>query len=560
MALLRAILLTLNHSAIPNETSALPPVQAVPPSDIVAATGLMYASLLISLLAAFFAMLGKQWLNRYLRNAGGSMIERCGDRQRKCDGLQKWHFHLFVESLPVILQVSLLLLALGLYEHMRTINTSIGYILIILTMLGIMVYIVIVIAGASSYECPFQTPASTALCTLWEKTGPHITAALLPIIAVGGSLPKILPWPLVLAALHHMREVMLRQIRRVLLWLPPVEIGHPPHNPSLPTAQPTPLEPGSWLSPLHGLWENIQCKIFRTALRLPRTLPPSTIQDTSNFADISPWLTPTALTMLRETNATDVRCVSWILRRITDPEALDMGIGLAGTIRWFEDGLDVKPPYDLIVSTFRACFDSTGKVQPGLSKRAYYSAQAVLWIHVRAMCVSEEFARGFPLPVINHDHTFLDDDLKDLLGVYRGLDTPGIIAWMCAASPRVTPVHQQRTSVTLLNLSWANRSAPDVLNPAAEYFLLGSWDTILLGAILNRLLTWCIFLGWPVEEEVLKIQDKSCVIPCSVLRATHTVSPDITPNRSYLTYLKRLFQPSTPRTLDTISFHICCAT
>ena len=57
------------------------------------ATSLMYASLVMSLLAAFVAMLGKQWLNRYLRNSGGSMIERCGDRQRKYDGLEKWPLH-----------------------------------------------------------------------------------------------------------------------------------------------------------------------------------------------------------------------------------------------------------------------------------------------------------------------------------------------------------------------------------------------------------------------------------------------------------------------------------
>jgi len=55
-------------------------MQEGPPEGIVAVTGLMYTSLLISLLAAFIAMLGKQWLNRYLRNSGGSMIERCGDR------------------------------------------------------------------------------------------------------------------------------------------------------------------------------------------------------------------------------------------------------------------------------------------------------------------------------------------------------------------------------------------------------------------------------------------------------------------------------------------------
>jgi len=110
VALLRAILLTLNQSAIPGETPTVPPAQEASLSEIVTATGLMYASLLISLLAAFVAMLGKQWLNRYLRNSGGSMIERCGDRQRKCDGLKKWPLHFFVESLPVMLQVALLLL------------------------------------------------------------------------------------------------------------------------------------------------------------------------------------------------------------------------------------------------------------------------------------------------------------------------------------------------------------------------------------------------------------------------------------------------------------------
>ena len=58
----------------------------------------MYTSLLISLLAAFIAVLGKWRLDRYLRNSGGSMIERCGDRQRKCDGLEKWPLDLFIES------------------------------------------------------------------------------------------------------------------------------------------------------------------------------------------------------------------------------------------------------------------------------------------------------------------------------------------------------------------------------------------------------------------------------------------------------------------------------
>ena len=132
-------------------------------------TILMYASLLISLLAAFVAMLGKQWLNRYLRNSDGSVIERCGDRQRKCDGLEKWPLHFFVESLPVMPQVALFLLASGLCRYMWSINTSVTYTLISLTGVGALFYIGIVIAGTSSYACPFQTPVSLALHDLWKK-------------------------------------------------------------------------------------------------------------------------------------------------------------------------------------------------------------------------------------------------------------------------------------------------------------------------------------------------------------------------------------------------------
>lgn len=42
------------------------------------------------------------------------------------------------------------------------------------------------------------------------------------------------------------------------------------------------------------------------------------------------------------------------------------------------------------------------------------------------------------------------------------------------------------------------------------------WDTIPSNAVLNRLLVLCILLGWPVEQEVLKVQDKSYVIPYSL--------------------------------------------
>ena len=507
-ALLRAILLTLNKSAIPNEAPTVPPAQENPPSEIVTVTGLMYASLLISLLAAFTAMLGKQWLNRYLRNTGGSMIERCGDRQRKCDGLKKWPFHLFIESLPVMLQVALLLLACGLCKHMAFINTTVAGVLITLTVLGVLFYLGMLIVGASSYECPFQTPLSTTLHSVWETTRPHMVAILSPIIATGVSLYMLLPWSLALAALHSLWETIQCQILHVVLWLPPITLWYHSHSPFLPVVQATPQQPTSWLASLQNLWENIQRRIFHVAPHLPQTQPPTD----SIVLPHSLWLAPPALTALYSTNANDVRCTSWILWNITDPEALDAAIRLAATIHWFEDGLNAEPPYDQIISILKGCFDSDGKVYPGSRDRAYYSAQAVLWIHICAMFKSKKFGERFSLPTISWDNTSLDPDLGVLLYNYRDTETSAIIDGMYFISTACTPACLQWTSNALLHLSWAHKSVPGIFGEVSPYYSKGDMKGIPLNAVLNHLLVMCIFLGWPIGEEVLKIQDKSYVI------------------------------------------------
>ena len=68
-------------------------------------------------------------------------------------------------------------------------------------------------------------------------------------------------------------------------------------------------------------------------------------------------VSPMNLESLRKQNADNARCVCWILRNITDPEAIDFALRLDSTVRWFEDGVDVDPSYDIILSSFQECFD-----------------------------------------------------------------------------------------------------------------------------------------------------------------------------------------------------------
>ena len=428
------------------------------------------------------------------------MIERCEDRQRKYNGFKNWRFYILIESIPVMLQVSLALLACGLCLQMWSINSTVACTLITLITIGGLFYLGIVAAGVSSYECPFQTPVSIALCSLWKTVVPILP----PVIATGTTLYKHLAMPPVATALSHFWGDFLFMCKLFHVWFQCHSFHS--HSPVLPVTQHTPPHP-------------VVC--------LPHTTHLSVTPDT--------WLTPEALARIQKGNANDVQCVLWIFQNITDPEALNAAIRLASIILWFEDGPDAEHPYDQIVTIFNACFDSGGKVQPGLRDRAYHSAQAILWIRICAMCVSQGYGAKFPLPIGPCDVISLDDDLEDLLRICGGGDAPQIIYWLYEAFPTLSPGHLQWTSNALLHLFWANRSVPGAFDLVVKYHTRGGWGAISLNTMLNHLLVACILLDWPIEEQVLKVQDKVYVIPylCPA-NCSHCHSPVDTQNRSYL--------------------------
>ena len=451
---------------------------------------LMHASLMSSLLAAFIAILVRQWLNWYLRNQGGeSMIERCEYRQRRYD-LFCSKFPIIFEALPLLLHASTLLFSFGLFFRLGTTDSSIGTLVYSFVAPAIAIYSAVTGSALGYGALAYQTPVSIALNYVWRAR--HRISATPP--------PK---------------QVLSRTYRMLSRRIP---------------------------------WS------------LRRQPPPIPLDDVL-VQQPEQWLESEDHAIIRGANANDGQCVSWVLRKITNPEAFSIAIQFAGTVRWFEKGLKVEPPYGLILSTFGACFKPAGKLYPALRVKAYYSARALLWIRVRAMCVSEEHALKFPLPNIYHDATSPDDDLKDLVGVYRGLDTPGTLTWAYTASPHATPAHQQWTWDVLLHVSWAKWKVQGTFDPLIEPRDRGDWSTIPLSATLNRLLIWCIFLGRPANERVLMVQDKSYAISYFFpLSHSFVLFPAITWKTPYLTYPKQSFRSSRPPTVDAISSHTCCLT
>ena len=113
---------------------------------------------------AFIAVLGKQWILYYTRvTTWGNIVDRGKERQAKLVGLQKWGLHRIMESLPVMLQLSLLLFGAALAVYLWGLNVSAAEAVSAVTSIGLAFYICITLSAAIYSECPFQTPLSILL-------------------------------------------------------------------------------------------------------------------------------------------------------------------------------------------------------------------------------------------------------------------------------------------------------------------------------------------------------------------------------------------------------------
>ena len=158
---LLAIIANVSLGNTPTGAAAVFPQWTGPDPDAVRVGATLYASLAATLLAAFIAVLGKQWLNRYSQmEKRGSVIDRSRYRQRKMDGMDTWHFDLVMECLPLMLQAGLLLLGYALSDYLFSIDKVVASVTIGFTVFGLLFYFLIISAATFSYNCPFQTPLS----------------------------------------------------------------------------------------------------------------------------------------------------------------------------------------------------------------------------------------------------------------------------------------------------------------------------------------------------------------------------------------------------------------
>ena len=173
-------------------SSEIPPLPqwTGPPSAIVQVQSVLYSSLAATLFSAFLAMLGKQWLNRYTSvDMRGSAIERNQHRQRKLNGMFSWYFNVAMESLPLMLQLALLLLGCALSRYLWTIDRSTACVVLGFTSLGMLLYLSILVAGSIYESCPYQTLGSQIIRYIRRRFGGFSFVRILRSLGQEFSLP-----------------------------------------------------------------------------------------------------------------------------------------------------------------------------------------------------------------------------------------------------------------------------------------------------------------------------------------------------------------------------------
>ena len=92
-----------------------------------------------------------------------SVVERSHNRQRKLDGIIRWYFDSVLESIPLMSQTALLLLGMALSRYLWDISITVASVVLGVTSFGVLFYVLIIVAGATSDSCPYQTPGAFVL-------------------------------------------------------------------------------------------------------------------------------------------------------------------------------------------------------------------------------------------------------------------------------------------------------------------------------------------------------------------------------------------------------------
>ena len=156
------------------------PADFSPSEHIVVVNALFYASLGITILAAFVAMLIKSWVREFDRGLRGMSIpeQRAKTREFRYLGMEYWRLLEMVAILPLLIQISLLLFAIGLVVFLFDISKPSFWVTTAIFGVGILFYAITTSISIFVTSSPFRSPLSHTLSKVYQ----HIHSYFCPSI------------------------------------------------------------------------------------------------------------------------------------------------------------------------------------------------------------------------------------------------------------------------------------------------------------------------------------------------------------------------------------------
>jgi len=146
-----------------------------PPEHIVVVNALFYASLGFMVLAAFIAMLIKSWVREFDRGLRAMSIpeQRAKTREFRYLGMEHWKLPEMVETLPLFIQISLLLFSIGLVIFLFHISKPSFGVTTTIFGIGIFYYVMTTSISVVVSSSPFHSPVSRRLGKVYRRIHAH---------------------------------------------------------------------------------------------------------------------------------------------------------------------------------------------------------------------------------------------------------------------------------------------------------------------------------------------------------------------------------------------------
>ena len=172
---------TINPNVLGSLPSSPPPF--IPPNYAVWVNALWFLSFVISLTCALFATFLQQWARRYLKltQSRYCLHRRARIRAFFAEGVEKYHLPWVVETLPILLHISLFLFFAGLVVFLSNVNLTIFKLVLSWVAVCAALYGCITLMPIIRHDSPYYTSLSSLL---W----PIVTSMALFVSALSGLL------------------------------------------------------------------------------------------------------------------------------------------------------------------------------------------------------------------------------------------------------------------------------------------------------------------------------------------------------------------------------------